>query len=201
MLFEFDAPLSAHERVLRASVDCIARWGTTKTTLDDIARAAEMSRATIYRLFPGGKPALIEAVGERELAIALWQIHDVFVRSATLEDLLVDTLWTAARLVRGHRALNYLLTHEVEVLLPFLSFEGFERVLDAIVEFCRPSLERFVDHELAGELAEWGTRLLVCFALRPVPYDLTRRDDAARLIDTIVMPGIAAASSLALVTS
>ena len=32
---------------------CIARWGTAKTTLDDIAREAGCSRATIYRLFPG----------------------------------------------------------------------------------------------------------------------------------------------------
>lgn len=182
-------------RALRAAVACFGRWGTTKTTLDDVAREAGISRATLYRLFPGGKPGLIDAVGEREIGAVLWQVHDVLVRSSTIEELLVDAIVTTAQIMRRHEALNYLLVHEPEVLLPYLSFEGFGMMLGEVVEFCQPSLERFVDPITASELAEWGTRLLISFAISPIPFDLTRRDHVARLVETIMLPGIEAAQT------
>jgi hypothetical protein len=45
----------AEQRVVDALLACIARWGVSKTTVEDVAREAGISRATIYRLFPGGK--------------------------------------------------------------------------------------------------------------------------------------------------
>ena len=180
-------------RVLEAAVTCFARWGTTKTTLDDVAREAGVSRATLYRLFPGGKPAVTEAVGEREVAVLLWQVHEVLISSGELDDLLVDATLLVARAMRNHEALNYLLAHEPEVLLPFLSFDGFGVTLRAAVDFCSPSLERFVDPGTARELAEWIIRMLVSFAIAPTAFDLTRRDDVTRLVHTIVMPGVVAA--------
>ena len=38
-------------RILRAAEQCYERFGITKTTMDDIAKAAELSRATLYRTF------------------------------------------------------------------------------------------------------------------------------------------------------
>ena len=51
------------QRIVDATTRCIARWGVAKTTLDDVAREASCSRATVYRLFPGGKDAVLEATG------------------------------------------------------------------------------------------------------------------------------------------
>jgi AcrR family transcriptional regulator len=45
---------SVEERVLDAAKVCIERWGMAKITIDDIANEAGVSRATLYRLFPGG---------------------------------------------------------------------------------------------------------------------------------------------------
>ncbi len=42
------------ERLLQATYDCVARWGLAKTTVEDAAREAGVSRATVYRYFPGG---------------------------------------------------------------------------------------------------------------------------------------------------
>ena len=46
---------------------CIARWGVAKTTLDDIAREAGVSRATVYRTLPGGKDRLLAVVLDHEV--------------------------------------------------------------------------------------------------------------------------------------
>ena len=39
-----------------------------KVTVDDIAAEAGLSRATLYRLFPGGKDVLYEALRRRDSA-------------------------------------------------------------------------------------------------------------------------------------
>ena len=83
------APTSVELRVLAAAKTCCERWGIQKVTIDDIASEASVSRATLYRLFPGGKDVLFEALRVREL-------EDFFVRltaqvdgAVDLEDLLV----------------------------------------------------------------------------------------------------------------
>ena len=62
-------PLRAlEERLVAAMLECIGRWGVAKTTADDIARAAGVSRATLYRAFPGGKDVAFEALLRHELS-------------------------------------------------------------------------------------------------------------------------------------
>jgi AcrR family transcriptional regulator len=62
------APGSPAERIVAATLRCISRWGVGKTSLDDVAREAGVSRATVYRLFPGGRDGLFEAVARHEIA-------------------------------------------------------------------------------------------------------------------------------------
>ena len=50
--------VSSEDRVLDAAKRCCERWGMAKVTVDDIAAEAGISRATLYRLFPGAKEVL-----------------------------------------------------------------------------------------------------------------------------------------------
>ena len=54
-------------RVLDATKVCCERWGIAKVTIDDIAAEAGVSRATLYRMFPGGKDVLFDALRVHEL--------------------------------------------------------------------------------------------------------------------------------------
>ena len=54
-------------RILDAAKACCERWGFAKVTIDDIAAESGVSRATLYRLFPGGKDVLFDALRVREL--------------------------------------------------------------------------------------------------------------------------------------
>ncbi len=65
----------AESRVLDAAKTCCERWGLAKVTIEDIANEAGVSRATLYRMFPGGKDVLFEALRVREL-------EDFFTRLA-----------------------------------------------------------------------------------------------------------------------
>ena len=53
-------------RIRDAALVCIGRFGLAKTTVDDIAREAGCSRATLYRYFDG-KPAILRAAVVAEL--------------------------------------------------------------------------------------------------------------------------------------
>ena len=59
-------PLPTEQRLLEATLVCLARHGIAKTTLDDVAREAGVSRATLYRYFPGKQALLSAAVTDRK---------------------------------------------------------------------------------------------------------------------------------------
>ena len=55
-------------RIIDGTLACLARHGTAKTTVDDIAREPGVSRATVYRAFPGGRDEILGAVVDTEMA-------------------------------------------------------------------------------------------------------------------------------------
>ena len=65
----FAEPLTPRDavpgRIVEGALRVIARFGLAKLTLDDVAREAGCSRATLYRYFPG-KGALLRAVLDSE---------------------------------------------------------------------------------------------------------------------------------------
>ena len=58
----------SRERVLAGTYECVARVGIGKTTVEDVARASGVSRATVYRLFPGGRDELLRETVAWEMA-------------------------------------------------------------------------------------------------------------------------------------
>src|ERR1700682_1619663 len=51
----------AHDRILDAALKLVGAHGLTALSMDDLATQAEVSRATLYRLFPG-KTALFTSL-------------------------------------------------------------------------------------------------------------------------------------------
>lgn len=187
-----------HQRVVDATIRCIARWGLAKTTLDDIAREAGVSRATVYRSFPGGKDVVVRAAVTAEVQSFLDGLADR-LRSAAegdLEDLLVATITYTARSLRDHEALRYLLEHEPEVVLPHVTFAGYDRLLAFAGEWARPWLAPHVGDEQARRAGEWLTRLVCSYALSPSDqFDLAEQADARRFTKSFLLPGLRPSSS------
>ena len=197
-----DAAAALTDRILAAAMRCIARWGVAKTTLDDVAREAGCSRATLYRALPGGRDALLEAAAERELALLEAAVAADLDGAADLEDLLVTAVHRGVALVAGHEALQYLLEHEPEHVLPWVAFDNLDPLLAQVAGFARPwvvaHLGAGAPPGLADEVGELLARLIVSYALEPAAdLDLRRRADAEHLVRTYVLPGIDAALAAA----
>ncbi len=177
-----------------AALACFSRWGVAKTTLDDIAREAGCSRATVYRLFPGGKDVVLDAVAGRELGRFFDGLRAELALANDLEDLLVAGVTCAARSIRDHAALQFLLAHEPEVVLPLVAFDRLDVVLDHAAAFCTPYLEPHVGQEWAPRAGEWITRMVLSYSLVPSDgFDLATEADARRFVRSFVMPGLTSA--------
>ena len=180
-------------RVVDATVRCVARWGVAKTTLDDVAREAGWSRATVYRLFPGGKDAVLETVVEVELERFFSALHERLAAATDLEDLLVAGMTEAGARITGHPALRFLVTHEPEVILPQISFARAERVLARAASFASPYLARWLSPEEANRVGEWVTRIVISYAASPsAGVDVADPASVRRLVRSFVLPGIRA---------
>lgn len=187
---------SQEERILDAALRCIARWGVAKTTLDDIAREAGYSRATVYRFFPGGKDSLVEFVTSTEIARFFAGVTAAMAAAPDLERRLVAGITEAARRLAAHPALQFLLAHEPEAVLPRLAFAQMDQVLAATAAQTGPLLAPFVGAGAAERAAEWVARLVISYSSCPADgVDLTDESSVRDLVGTFVVPGLARLST------
>jgi AcrR family transcriptional regulator len=180
------------ERIVEGMLACIARWGVAKTTVDDIARSAGLSRATLYRTFPGGKEVAFEALLRHEAARFFATVTDRLDDARTLDDLLVVGIVEAARFLEGHEALGFVLRHEPERILPALAFHRLDRALGIATGFTVPHLQRLLpdtDPDTLARRAEWVVRLLLSYAVNPSPdVELTDPTSVRRFVHAFVLP-------------
>ena len=180
-------------RIVDATLACLARLGTSKTTVDDIARQAGVSRATIYRVFPGGKDQVLAAVVDTESARFFSALGARMGEVDELSDVLVNGMVEAATRITGHPALGYLVEHEPEVVLGHLAFDASNRLLATATRFISPFLIRWMDPDEAARVAEWVTRIVLSYAIGPSDdMDLSDPRRTRHLVETFVLPGIRA---------
>jgi AcrR family transcriptional regulator len=184
-----DAELS--ERLAAAALRCVARWGVAKTSFDDVAREAGVSRATAYRAFPGGRERLFPEVARREVARFLAGLDAELSAAGDLEDLLTRGISHALVTLAEHPALATLVAVEPERVLPHFAFHRLDRLLALTTALARPHLARFVPDDDVVPLAEWATRIVITYSVHPSPA-VDPHDPATvrHLVRTYVLPAL-----------
>ena len=179
------------DRILDALLRCVARWGVAKTTVDDVAREAGCSRATLYRAFPGAKEALLRSLVSREVDRLFSAILAGLSSSEDLAQALAAAVRAAAAGLSGHPALQFVLTYEPELIAPHLGFSRNQAVLTRAAVAVGPGLGRWLPEDEARAAAEWLCRIVVSYVLCPSPE--VRLDDARSvrsLVDRFLLPAL-----------
>ena len=140
--------------IVDGALACIAAKGLRATTVDDVARASGMSRATLYRTIPGGRDAIIQATAETEVARFFSALAVAMGAATTLEAALVSGITTSARWISDSAALTTLLDVEPWVILRHISFGQMDRALTLAVDFTGPFFGRWLEPEQAARAAE-----------------------------------------------
>lgn len=186
-----DATEGPHARIVAAALRCIARWGLGKTTVEDVAREARCSRATLYRAFPGGKDAVLDAVADSELRRVESAVSRAVEAADGLEDALVAAITTVGRHLDEHAVFRFLLVHEPELVLPHLAFRQLDALLARVRAMGGPLLERFLDPTDAARTAEWVARIVISYTCSPsAGVSLTDDPSVRRLVRAFVLPGL-----------
>ena len=188
-------PLTQRDRLLAATYRCVERFGLGKTTVEDVVKESGVSRATIYRQFPGGRDELLlETVGW-ELANYFNELADHVRDAPNLAELLQRGLEFAHRSVTEHAVLNKIMDTEPERLLPLLTTES-TKTLPFIADFLLPYLRREAE---AGRLrqgvdldraAEYLARSILSLIGAPGRWDLADPQQVAELVRTELLGGI-----------
>lgn len=181
--------------IVHAAARCFARWGFGKTSVDDVAREAGVSRATVYRYFSGGKDQLVGAVGLHEEGRFYAHLGPLLDQCPTLADTVTVAVLEASRFLTTNELLDTLARLEPERLLPHISFDHLGPLLYRTSAFLAPYLERFGDPGTVTSVAEWTTRIVLSFWLGPSErIDPTTPEGAHHLVARYLLPGLDPAS-------
>jgi len=176
-------------RAVEATLACIARHGLSKTTIDDIAREAGCSRATLYRYF-GSRRELVTAAVQHEVFRVATLAHEGAAAAGTLEDAVVAVLVVAGTELGEHPALRFVAEVEPEQVLPYLTFAGGDQFLRDAGDTLAPCFERFLASD-ATRGAEWVARIGLALWLSPTaPVSLTDPDELRGYVRAFVLPAL-----------
>jgi len=167
-----DVPPGTRERVLDAAFELLGESGLADLSMDELPARAGVSRATLYRLFPG-KPALFRALIER---YSPWEPI-----ARVLEQLAPDDQRPQHVIPLVAKALSRALANRSAVLLRMVfemsrsdpdTTEGVQRSM----RHGLPDLIRYLDEQMeAGTLRRMQPVLAIQLLVGPiVTHELTR---------------------------
>jgi AcrR family transcriptional regulator len=182
---------TTRDRILEATYNCVARRGLAKTTIEDAAREAQVSRATVYRTFPGGREELINAVVGWATLVFFTRLYEQVHDAAGLEQVMERGIMFAHRSIVEHEVLQRIMQTEPDKLLPALTVES-NRIREGIAEFLVPYLEQRgvaagVD---LSQAADFLARMVLSYMASPGRWDLDDPQQVAQLVRAELLPGV-----------
>lgn len=189
-----DSASTLERRVLDAAKTCCERWGLAKVTIDDIATEAGVSRASLYRLFPGGKEVLFEALRLQEATDFFMRLNAHVQSADGLEELLVRAVVGATRELHADQHLTLMLASQPGEVLGQLTVEGLPRIMEVASVFLVPLVESYLPRRESAALVELLSRLVISYFLAPSQHvDLGDPESARTFITTFILPAFDAA--------
>ena len=186
------------QRIVEAAYACVARRGVAKTTVEDVAREAGMSRATVYRAFPGGRDEMVNATVAWATLEFFRRLYEHIQGADSLEEMMERGILFAYRSIVEHEVLQRVMETEPDKLLPILTVES-NRIREGIAAVLAPYLEvrglaPGVDLE---DAADFLARMILSYISAPGRWDLDDPDQVARLVRSELLAGVVVPSRTA----
>ncbi len=187
-------PSAAEQRILDAAKVCCEQWGFERVTIDDIANTAKVSRATLYRLFPGGKDVLFEAMRLQELEDFFSRLLAAIGETDDFEELLVRAVVFSMQDMRDDHHLAVMMSTAPGETVDELTVHGVPRIIRVASTFLTPLVQPFLGTREGGEVVELLVRLVISGFLAPSErMDFTKEADARAFIRKIILPAYSGA--------
>ena len=187
----------AQDHFIAAAEACFERYGVVKTTMEDIAKMAGVSRPTVYRHF-ADRDTLILAVVMRRARTLIARAQAFIRRQERFEDQLVEGLLYLVKTGRQDPFIRLLVSPEhLDLAQQILG--ATDAVVDQTLETWGPILAEAADRgDLNPDLdirdiARWLTHVELILVGR---LDLTPGDDEVReMLRTFLLPAFVSSRS------
>jgi AcrR family transcriptional regulator len=182
--------LETPNRILEAAFDRVMSVGVARTTVEDVARAAGVTRQTVYRYFPT-KDNLVQMLMAHEAERLMEGVRGPLESTPNLEDALARSILFCLRFAREHPLLERVLATDTDMLLPYLTTRA-----DPVIERARSMLidvlkrRDGVRADLVYACADTAVRTVLSFALTPPsdPPEVVGRDLARVIARALEVP-------------
>ncbi len=179
---------SLSDAILDATKQAIERWGVERLTINDVCNTANISRATLYRAFPGGKEVLLEALRVRETETFFTTLRAHAEGETTLEDTIVRCMVVATTELRSDQHLALMLAAEPNEVLSQLTVQGMPRIVRVATAYLMPLLQPHLSRDEAAELVEVLARMVISYFLAPSrQYDFGNESQARAFVRAYVL--------------
>lgn len=171
----------ARDRIIDAAEACFSHFGVAKTTLEDIAAEAGVSRATVYRYFDGGRDEIILAVVLREANMFLAALRRRVQRQSNLADAIVEGILFTVAAVRDNEHLALLFAPEVAAQTTTIAGAS-TALFELTTDFLRPIFDqaRAEGQLREGVVAEDAAEFVLRMILSLLAVDGPRRRSEAK---------------------
>ncbi|MGH2685250.1 MAG: TetR/AcrR family transcriptional regulator [Actinomycetota bacterium] len=177
------------DRILDAALTVVSTFGLSRFTMDDVARAAGLSRQSVYRYFDS-KDALVMALVEREEEAFIDGVRAAYAEHDLLQDAMREAVLFCLRTARDHPLLDRLLASEPEMLLPYLTTRAGRLITRARAVLEDIAADRTTaDRRLVHRAADLGVRAIISYTLTPAddpPEDVAQ--GIARILVAALQP-------------
>ena len=188
-----EKPADVQQRLLDSAETCYAQFGLTKTTMEDVARWAGLSRATVYRYFEN-RDDLLMGVVERE---ARRTAADIGLRIRSVRDpgkYIVEGILQSLAEIPKRPALSMLFLADAVGVTSRLLLTS-ERLVSIGLELLLPVIEPAREKGLLRDSVdvdttiEWIFRILTSYLTVPSPL-ASSEEDMRDLLRRMLLPAL-----------
>lgn len=158
-------------RIHAAGMDVLRERGPAKFSLEEVARRAGCSRATIYR-FVGSKRALVDTLVALAAADVIAKVRKR-TRGMRGRELVVESILAGVQAIRGDRTLGEF------VKSPAAFDDRYFTHSDMLNGFASSLMELGDEHDLG---AEWSIRVVLSLITWPMDDPATERELVERYV-------------------
>ncbi|OBH90219.1 TetR/AcrR family transcriptional regulator, partial [Mycobacterium sp. E2989] len=112
---ESDGEFDRRDQILEAANECFTQLGIERTSVQDVARKANVSRGTVYRYFED-RNVLIDAAIEFGAQRFYREVASAMAKKNTLAEQVGAMAETHARILLDHRTRNRLMADDAELM-------------------------------------------------------------------------------------
>lgn len=185
---------SARDRLLDAAERCLEHQDLAGTTMEDIARQAGVSRATVYRYF-SSREAVVSGVIIRATERYLRRITPRITVHDDLGTALVDFVDTTVRAARRESIIGILFGSDHELAVVGLGRNTSTSLFELVTEFLRPVFVAYWTDVEPGvsvdDASEWIVRTILSLLTGRGPRQRSR-DGLHTYLERFLIPTIVA---------